>query len=89
MDLPVLYALAFMSSLVFVFLKAFQQLNVAHGSYPWVLPTSMSMAACEVYTVAAVAKQGWGWIVIPVGFGAGLGAMAAMLVHGRVVRRAA
>lgn len=79
-----LYALAFLSSYVFVGLKSFQQLNVAKGNYPWVVPTSFAMAACEIYVVAAVVTTGWGWIVIPVGFGAGLGAMSAMLAHRRL-----
>lgn len=75
------YALAFLASYVFVALKSFQQLNVAKGNYPWVLPTSFAMAACEVYTVAAVVLTGWGWIIAPIGLGGGLGAISAMLVH--------
>lgn len=85
MNLHFLYVLAFASSFVFVFLKALQQLNVAHGNYPWVLPTSMCMAACEGYTVVALAKQGWGWIVLPIGIGAGLGAMLAMSFHKKFI----
>ncbi len=83
MSVPVL---AFLSSFVFVFLKAFQQLNVVRGAYVWVLPTSMAMAACEVYVVVVAAQRGWGWIIIPIGVGAGLGAMAAMWLHKRVTR---
>lgn len=80
------YSLAFVSSYVFVGLKSFQQLNVARGAYRWVLPVSFAMSACEIYVVAAVVMTGWGWIIAPVGLGAGLGAMSAMLLHGKMFR---
>jgi hypothetical protein len=82
-----LFALAFSSAFVFVLLKSFQQLNVSSGKYLWVLPTSLAMAVCEVYVTWQAATRGWGWIVLPIGFGAGLGAMAGMWLHGRLSRR--
>lgn len=75
------YALAFVASFAFIFLKAFQQLNVVHRQYAWVVPTSMAMSACEVAVIAMVAKQGWGWLVLFTGFGAGLGCVGAMFLH--------
>jgi hypothetical protein len=78
----VTYALAFLASFAFIFLKAFQQLNVVHRQYLLVMPTSMAMAACEVAIIALVVKQGWGWLVLYTGFGAGLGCVAAMWLHG-------
>lgn len=72
---------------MFVFLKALQQLNVVHAAYFWVVPTSFAMAACEVYTVAAVATSGWGWIILPIGAGASIGCILAIYVHRRYVRR--
>lgn len=79
-----MYALAFVSSFAFVFLKAFQQLSVVHHRTGWIIPTSMAMAACEVYVVANVARVGWGWIVLAVGLGSGLGCLAAMSIHRRI-----
>lgn len=79
-------AAAFFASFVFVALKAFQQLNVVHSQYLFVMPTSLLMACCEVYVIASVAKSGWGWIVLYVGIGAGLGAMFSMYLHGKVRR---
>ncbi len=76
--------LAFLSSFCFVALKAFQQLNVVHKQYWWIMPTSMLMAVCEVYVVAQVAVNGFGWIVFWIGLGAGLGAMSSMWLHGKV-----
>ena len=78
------YLLAFAASFVFVLLKAMQQLNVVHHQLWWVMPTSMSMAVCEVFVVANVAHLGWGWIVLPVGLGGGLGCVVAMVAHKRV-----
>lgn len=75
------YLLAFAASFLFVGLKAFQTLNVSQKQYLWVLPTSMLMATCEVYVIATTARNGYGWIVLAVGLGAGLGCMASMRLH--------
>ena len=49
--------IAFCASFVFIFLKAFQQLNVVHKQYLLVIPTSMAMSVCEIGVVALVIKQ--------------------------------
>jgi hypothetical protein len=82
-----IYLLAFFTAFVFIFLKAFQQLNVVNKQYLWVLPTSMSMAACEVYVIATTARNGYGWIVLAIGLGSGFGAMASMWVHAKVTKK--
>ena len=74
------YALAFMSSFVFIFLKAFQQLSVVHHRVWLIVPTSMAMALTEVYVVVSAAHNGWGWIVLPIGLGSGLGCLSSMYV---------
>ena len=79
-------SLAFASSFIYVLLKSFQQLNVSGGKYLWILPTSLLMAVCEVYVTWQAATRGWGWICIPIGFGAGLGAMCGMWLHARLLR---
>jgi hypothetical protein len=81
-----LIVLAFSSAFVFVLLKSFQQLNVSSGKYLWILPTSLMMAVCEVYVTVQAATRGWGWICLPIGLGAGLGAMAGMWLHARLSR---
>lgn len=75
---------AFASSFAFIFLKAWQQLNVMHHQIWWIVPTSMAMATCEVFVVATAAQQGWGWIVLPIGIGSGLGCLASMKLHRRL-----
>jgi NAD/NADP transhydrogenase beta subunit len=82
-----MYILAFFSSLFFVGLKSVQQLNVVHKQYWWILPTSMAMAACEVVVVASMATNGWGWIVLAVGLGAGLGASIATWLHDKLITK--
>lgn len=78
-------ATAGVASLIFVFLKAFQQRNVAFMHYGAVMPTSMLMAATEVYVIGSVATSGWHWpLVIAIGAGAGAGAMGAMWLHHRM-----
>lgn len=86
MSEPMTITLAFLAAFIFVFLKAFQQLNVVHKQYLLVLPTSILMAACEVYVIATTARNGYGWIVLAIGFGSGLGAMASMWVHAKVMK---
>lgn len=75
------YLIAFCASFIFIFLKAFQQLNVVHRQFLLVVPTSMLMSVCEIGVVALVIKQGWGWIVVFTGFGGGLGCIVAMHLH--------
>lgn len=81
------YALAFLASFAFVALKSWQQLNVVRKAYRWILPTSMLMAVCEVYVIANVAQQGFGWLVLWVGLGGGLGSTTATWLHWRMIRK--
>ena len=68
----------------FVSLKAFQQLNVS-GDKRWlVMPTSLLMAFFEVSVVIKVASGGSLWAALPIGFGSGLGCLAAMSLHRRL-----
>jgi hypothetical protein len=70
---------------VFVFLKAFQQKNVAFNHYWSVVPLSYLMAAAEVYIIASVAAAGFDpWLVLSVGSGAGVGSLTGMWVHTRI-----
>ena len=80
------YALAFFASFVFIALKSWQQLNVVRRQYWWIVPTSMAMAACEVYVIANAARYGFGWLVFWVGLGGGLGSLCATYVHWRFVK---
>ncbi len=74
-----------LASFLFVFLKAFQQRNVAFDHYIPILPISFAMSATEIYIVSAVVVLGYSWgLVLCVGAGAGVGALVAMVLHKRV-----
>jgi hypothetical protein len=78
---PFMYLLTFLSSFIYIFTKSFQQNNVTHRQYAWILPTSMIMATLEVFTVSVLSKHGLGILVLFVGTGGGLGSMAATYLH--------
>ena len=84
--MEILYASGAMFA--FVFLKAFQQRNVAFDHYWPVVPTSWLMFACEAYVVVAIARHGWSLSFVGfVGTAAGVGALLAMVLHKRVFGR--
>jgi hypothetical protein len=71
----------------FVFLKAFQQRNVAFDHYWAVVPVSICMAFCEVYVIAIIVRVGYDiWYVLAIGVGAGIGALVAMGLHRWIFR---
>ena len=77
-----IFGTAFLVSLSYIALKAYQQLNVMHGEYKLMLPISFLMALCEVTVVAFVVKTSL-WILIPIGLGGGLGCMASTYLHSK------
>lgn len=82
------FVAAFVANFLFIFLKAFQQLNVTKGYYLWVIPTSMMMALCEVYIIALIAVQQFSvGLVMVIGSGAGLGAVSSMYLHKKYVEK--
>jgi hypothetical protein len=79
--------LTFAASFVFIFLKAFQQRNVAHAHLQWIVPTSWAMALVEVYVIANVATVGFSFsLALIIGTGSGFGALLAVIVHRRYVK---
>ena len=86
--------IVFCANFGFIFLKAWQQRNVAFMHYVWVLPTSFFMAIAEIYVVAAVAVQAYEagsflsmWpLVLAVALGGGLGCLCSMYLHHRYLR---
>lgn len=76
--------LVFITSFVFIFLKSWQQLNVAFYQLVWIVPTSFAMATAEVYTVFNMAHYGFGWVIVPIGIGSGLGSLTSTIIHKRM-----
>jgi hypothetical protein len=81
------------ANFIFIFLKAFQQRNVAFMHYGWVVPTSMMMGIVEVGVVGAVAIEATAathyidlWpLIVAVGVGGGSGAVASMWIHHKYI----
>lgn len=77
-------AATFAASFIFIFLKAFQQRNVAFDHYVWIIPTSFLMALAEVYVIANIAARGYSiFLVLSIGLGSGIGALLAAILHKR------
>ena len=71
-----------------ILLKATQQRNVALDCHRWVVPTSMALAATEVYVIVKIAQEGFGWLLVLVlGTAGGLGALSAMWIHKRFIKK--
>ena len=71
---------ALIATFALVFLRAFQQQNVAHRWYGWAVTTSYAMAVAEVGLVLTVVDIGWP--AVPwVGTGGAIGVVAAIAVH--------
>jgi len=77
----------FFACYLYVFTRAFQQRNVVHDNYGWIIPTSYAMATLDVFIIAYIAHSGWSLSLIAVnGGGSGLGCLTAMLLHKRWVK---
>ena len=80
------YLIGFWVSFVLVGLKATQQQNVIYQEYWYVMTTSMLLAFCEVTLILLIVRNTW-WVALPIGIGAGLGAMTAMYLHKKWIRK--
>ena len=70
----------------YVFLRAFQQRNVAFDKYKWIMPVSYLMAIADVYIIALIARLQWDLIlVLCLGTGSGIGALVAMILHKKYI----
>ena len=76
----------FAASFIFIFLKAWQQRNVAFDHYSWIVPTSLAMAFVEVFVVVNIVQRGFSVpLVLSIGLGSGFGALAAAFCHKKVL----
>lgn len=76
--------LLFFTSLAFIALRAFQQLNVQHDRYLWVPPTTALMALCEVASITTIVKHPTLWMALPMACGGVLGCWFSMWLHRRM-----
>lgn len=78
---------------VYVGLRAVQQRFVIHNNRAFVVPTSMAMAAFEVFVYASIARAaitGTVWeavyMAVAMGIGGGTGCLTAMRLHDRLMK---
>lgn len=74
-------------TLVYIFAKAFQQINVQGDHYWWVPPVSYMMGLCEVTVMLWIVRENTIWAFVPMGTGGWMGSWLAMYLHKRFVRR--
>lgn len=76
----------FFASFVFIFLKAFQQRNVAFDHYNAIIPTSIIMAFAEVFVIYNIVIEGFELrLILAIGLGSGFGALIAAKVHKQIM----
>ena len=76
-----MYITLFFTSLTFIALRAFQQLNVQHDRYLWIPPTTACMSIMEVLTITTVVKSGTLYAAAPMALGGVLGCWFSMWLH--------
>lgn len=78
----------FAVNFIAILTKSFQQKNVQHNKLVWIFPTSMIMAAMEVFIIGSVATlaiaSGSLWAMLPMGLGASCGAIAGVLLFNKL-----
>ena len=73
---------------LYVFVRAFQQRNVAFKHYAWIVPTSYVMAIFDVFIIVFVSHAGWSLPVVAAnGTGGALGCLSAVYAHNRWVKK--
>lgn len=82
------YLGVFAAAFAYVWLRAFQQRNVAHASYVWMTPTSFGMAALDMFCIISFARAGWSlklWLTY--GAAGALGSVLAVMFHKRFIHK--
>jgi hypothetical protein len=79
----VTFVFAFLASLLYIYLKATQQLQVVAFEFRPILPTSIGMACCEVFIMSNVVRHldslaGLALLAACIGTGSGIGCLIAM-----------
>ena len=85
-DIP--YVFVALCTMIYVFLRSFQQLNVTQARYVLILPISLLMGATDVYLIGRAALSAAGghvdpWMMLAYGFGGGIGSIIAIWTHNR------
>lgn len=69
---------------LYVFLRAWQQINVIHGYYARVFPTSLLMGLVDVGLILIIVRADTLWLGVANGIGGATGCVCAMYLHKRL-----
>lgn len=82
-----------LANFLYIFLKAFQQRNVAHLHYGWAMITNLFLVATELFVIGAVAVVAIQGALLPLiytGFamalGGGTGCLLSMYLHSKYIK---
>jgi len=82
------YIIIFLASCISIFLRAFQQRNVAWAYYWWITATAYFIAIVEIYVISNIAQRGWSWpLVLIIGTGGAIGAVSATWMHKTYIKK--
>jgi len=68
-----------LNSCAYIFLKAFQQKNVIHDKYHWMIPISILMGFSEVFVIVTIIDHVTMFTGFAIGLGGGIGCIIACL----------
>lgn len=81
---PEMILISMGATFLYVMFRALQQLNVVHGHYIRIIPTSFAMGIGDVVLVLLIVKTQSLWMGITNGIGGTLGCYAAMYLTKRL-----
>jgi hypothetical protein len=79
-----LFAVSAVATFAYVFLRAFQQINVIHQHYWRILPTSLGMGIGDVVLILLIVKADTLWIGLSNGIAGACGCYAAIYLTRRL-----
>lgn len=82
-----LFVVSALATFAYVFLRAWQQLNVVGGHYWRVMPASIGMGVGDVVLVLLIVKTDTLWLGVTNGLAGGMGCMLAMYLNRRMSKR--
>lgn len=84
-----LFFIQMLASAGYILFRCLQQLNTVFNRWLWILPTSLSIALCEVYVIQMIATSDLSktLLVLSTGLGGTVGCFGAMLISNKFGRK--
>lgn len=88
------YVVLAAANFCYIFLKAWQQRNVAHLHYGWAMATNFFLVLTEVFVMGSIALAAMAgslgalfFVVIAMSVGGGVGCISSMYIHSKYLTR--